>query len=473
MRGFVYVLSDQTTLTVATSAFHPALVALESPEVFLGHSQLVGARVGTGGGGVENLTSLQRIYAHRASVQRVVYAVSCAHPNMEALTEDLGRYKVLQRGDANTPSEQIEVVCFERPNGWLDHAKTCGRGMVKDLTSKGANNAVVHTGVVVATSMSQLDDGSESGLVLSIAVDYSNDVVNVPVRQVRRLLEWLPSRLRDEGSAAGAGKSSLTPGCRVEFTTASVQRGGTSDELFSNRCHHEVLLIAARAQDSVTHALYPVIIGRSSYPTPAVDYDTPTHEDTTHSLKGTLVRAAEASIGRLAAHAFHRRAGRAAWAEGLLLHRARLRDLFASSKFEAKDSDNLSLVAAFAPVDVPNTAAALRLYLALHNALRVNANHVLMKYLDGVLGDHTQALPYFTLDSTLLHFRSCQPHLTIIQPLPNPYPILPRRTRIRSGQIKTNFEGGQRFSRHVDRGVGELPAKFAASYWITRRRHLQ
>ena len=410
VRGFVYVLSDQSTLTVATSAFHPALVTMESPEVFFGHSQLVGTGAGAGGGagvgaggGVENLTSLQQIYAHRASVQRVVYAVSCAHPNMEALTQDLGRYKVLQRGHATTPSDQIEVVCFERPNGWLDHAKICGRGLVKDLGSGGAKS-VVQTGVVVATSSSShVGDGGESALVLSVAVDYSNDVVNVPVRQVRRILEGLPSTLRDESSAMGAaGKSALAPGCRVEFTMATGERGGSSGELFSDHCHHEVLLIAARAQDSEMHALYPVIVGRSSYPTPAVDYDAPTHEDTTQSLSSTLVRAANASLGRLAAHAFHRRASRATWAEGLLLHRARLRDLFASSKFEAKDSHNLALVAAFVPIDVPMAAAALRLYVALQTTLRVNASHVLMTYLDGVLGEHNQALPCFL---TLLPLR--------------------------------------------------------------------
>ena len=419
---------------VATSSFHPALVALESPDIFLANPQLVG--VGAGVGGVESMTSLQQIYAHRASVQRVVYAVSCAHPNMEALTADLGRYKVLQRGHATTPSEQIEVVCFERPNDWLDHAKNCGRGLVKDVSPGGQTKSMVHTGVVVATAVSKLDDGSESALVLSVAVDFSNDVVNVPVHRVRRLLEGVPMSLRDDSSS---GNTALVPGCRVEFSAVTTaEQGGAAAELFSDRCHHEVLLIAARAQDSDTHALYPVIVGRTSYPTPAVDYDTPTHEDTTQSLGGTLIKAAGASIGRLAANAFHRRVSRAAWAEGLLLHRARLRDLFASSKFEAKDSHNLALVAAFTPLDVPCAAAALRLYLALNTTLRVNANHVLLTYLDGILGDPIKpllTLPYLPY----LLFHTIQ-LLGTIQPLPNPCPTFPcprssRWTRICSGQI--------------------------------------
>ena len=122
---------------------------------------------------------------------------------------------------------------------------------------------------------------------------------------------------------------------------------------------HELLLVAARPRDGAPFALHPLIIGRSSFPTPAWDVNTPCHEvpplshyhtllaylthprsipqtqyrrsrsgtlsphlptlspqqhffplqsqDTTQSLSATLVTTVDLALGRLATHAFHRR----------------------------------------------------------------------------------------------------------------------------------------------------------------------
>ena len=75
------------------------------------------------------------------------------------------------------------------------------------------------------------------------------------------------------------------------------------------------------------------------------------------------------------------------------LHRARLRDLFASTKFEPKEAHTLALVAAFSPVDAgaSATAGTAALYLAM-SAQRLRPTHALMLALDRALGGQGAAL---------------------------------------------------------------------------------
>jgi len=77
----------------------------------------------------------------------------------------------------------------------------------------------------------------------------------------------------------------------------------------------------------------------------------------------------------------------------LWLHRARLRDLFASTKFEPKEAHTLALVAAFSPVDAgaSATAGTAALYLAM-SAQRLRPTHALMLALDRALGGQGAAL---------------------------------------------------------------------------------
>jgi len=139
------------------------------------------------------------------------------------------------------------------------------------------------------------------GVGLRVAADFTNDIVHVPSARVRRLL--------DPPAGVAAGHAVLAPGCRVEFSDPDAAPA------VAPAAAHEVLLVAARAHEEEPYALYPLVIGRSTYPAPAADADAPALDDTELSLSRALVAAADGALGRLAANAYHRRAARAAWAD--------------------------------------------------------------------------------------------------------------------------------------------------------------
>ena len=127
----------------------------------------------------------------------------------------------------------------------------------------------------------------------------------------------------------------------------------------------------------------------------------PLSQDTAQSLSTTFTATVNLALGRLATHAYHRRSSRAAWEEGLLLYRARLRESLASPQQQQpsnrhngnnnnnhsnNDHNVLAFVSLFTPIDNSFLPSAIDLFTTL-SALRVSPTHPLLAYLNAcVLG---------------------------------------------------------------------------------------
>ena len=88
---------------------------------------------------------------------------------------ELGQFGVLQRGYTVTPSEQVEVACFERPPDWYPRL---ARHRPSYLLSAGLATPPRHeelSGVVVLMTPVGLGLAAQR-LQVTIAVDYSSEV---------------------------------------------------------------------------------------------------------------------------------------------------------------------------------------------------------------------------------------------------------------------------------------------------------
>ena len=366
-RGFIFVMSDLSATCVSTSCFLPALVAMDCPEQFLFCSRMDRSEAH---GGV--LTTLQQLYANREGVLRIVYSVSCAHDTLEALADDLRQYGVLQRGYSSTPSESIEVVCFERPKGWLEQNKDPAH------TAATADTALrTSMGVLIAITADHL---------LRIAMDFSNDVVCIHPSQVRSVWD-----ARSDSHIERTNKSGmLNPGSRVIF---SVDSSVGSPSQLDRRPAQEMLIVCVRGvgEGGLHSALLPIVLGRSSYPLPAGETDLPECQDTKASLGRSIRQISHTAFGRLSADAFSRRSARARWCEAFRIFQSRVWDAVSSRTFEPSALHDMRVVSAFSGLDVTAMPFAVDLFISL-SALRVSASHPLLAYLDGMLGGRGLAL---------------------------------------------------------------------------------
>jgi serine/threonine protein kinase len=370
-RGFIFVMRDLSATCVSTSCFLPALVAMDCPEQFLFCPRMDGSQAH---GRV--LTTLQQLYVNRESVLRVVYTVSCAHETLEALADDLRQYGVLQRGYSSTPSESIEVVCFERPKGWLEQNKDPANTATAVATT--AETALrTSMGVLIAVTADHL---------LRIAMDFSNDVVCIHPSQVQSVWD-----ARSDSHIERTNKSGLlNPGSRVIFSVDSTV--GNPSQL-DRRPSSEMLIVCVRGvgEGGLHSALLPLVLGRSSYPLPAGEIDLPECQDTKASLSRSIRQISHAAFGRLSADAFSRRSARARWSEAFRIFQSRVWDAVSSRSFEPSALHDMRVVSAFSGLDVTAMPFAVDLFVSL-SVLRVSASHPLLVYLDGMLGGRGQAL---------------------------------------------------------------------------------
>jgi WD40 repeat protein len=153
-RGFIYVKKDLSFVCVSTSAFLPALVTFDSPDHFLA-TKLLDANLSVS-------TPAQKIFTMRSSLLRIIYSVSCSHTSLESLAGDLSTYGILQRGYSKTPSERLELVCFE--NFLSLHPE-----MPRGERSKSKDPLSSQSGIILEI---QFPD-------LIVAIDCSNEILRV------------------------------------------------------------------------------------------------------------------------------------------------------------------------------------------------------------------------------------------------------------------------------------------------------
>ena len=374
LRGFIYVMRDLSTCCVECSSFRPSSVAMDCPEQFMCLPGL------NDSDNIQDLTKLQQLYLNRDDVLRIVYAVTCAHSTLDALVDDLRQYGVLQRGYTTTPSEQIEVICFERQKGWLEHSKELGSSssLVRGVDKKPKS----YTGIVISSTTGT---GSSE---LRVALDFSNDIVCVQLSQVLSVFKSSADSSGRDGSEGGG----LVQGSRVLFSP------GTTDiqyvNVFEERCVQDSLMVSVScvgADGVTTTSLFPVVLGRSSFPLPAHEVDLPLCDDTSAIFSNSTLEIAQTLLGRLSAYAYHHRSTRASWVGTFNIHQARIWETICSKSKKEKVDKNMELMTAFSSLNISAAAFAIGLYMTLIS-LRVSPSHPLVVCLDYFLGGQGVAL---------------------------------------------------------------------------------
>ena len=373
VRGFIYVMRDLSTCCIETSCFRLALVTMDSPEQFMCLPRLSGGR------GRNSLTKLQELYLRRGDVLRIVYAVTCSHANLDALNDDLRQYGVLQRGYTTTPSEQIEVICFERPKGWLELTKEYQ--VMNNTLNVTEKRVSVRSGIIIAST------GNNE---FRVALDFSNDFIHIKSSQIQMVFHTSDSSI----SRVEVSNGALSLGSRVQFSVEDAASVPHPMGALEENIVQDTLIISVRCVDSdgaLSSSILPLLIGRSSFPLPALEMDLPPCQDTATVLSHSLLDIALTSMGRLSAHMYNIRSMKAAWIGTYCVHQMRVWDAISILNDKPKAVLCMDVVKAFSGLDMSAAAFAADLFLSL-SSLRVSPSHPLMVCLDSMLGGQGGAL---------------------------------------------------------------------------------
>lgn len=380
VRGFIYVMKDLSFLSVETACFLPALVAMDNPLNFLYSPRLSSEGSMESGTG---LSKLQRIYYLRQSILRIIYAVSCSHTTIDELASDLNQYGVVQRGYTTTPSERIEVLCFERPAGWLEHSKS-----FKGTKRYCANASLKHSGTIVSSIKSR------HGTQFSIAMDFSNDIVTVDASRVSKLLHRYtrPQLLQSYEGSSSAATADITLGSHVEFSMERPQ----SNVLGRNSTPEasEVVLVQAsisRGPGQMDNMLIPIVIGRSSFAVKAKDMEVPVLEDVKAKLTKAFESEVEIAVGRMASNKFLHAILRSSWMPSFELLNKRVFDILSSPNLDLNEANYFEMMTAMSNVSYSVLSSAINQFIcfAIQN---VSQSHPFMTFLNSLIGGHGPAV---------------------------------------------------------------------------------
>lgn len=331
-KAIVYVMKDLATIVLETACFLPGLVTLSNADTFFsGASEHIvavdaGPAAGSGLATATLQSSLQQVWNRRDDVLRIVYAVSCTHESATALVGDLTQYGVLQRGYTITPSELVEVACFERPSRWFERASKCPSSTYSAVKFVPSPEV---TGIVTLL----VPQGHD--LQVTVALDFSNEVVVVSSSRVSKILERHVQQshlLHSDGAGANQTRpstSELAVGCRV-----SVARHKKDlDELMikskvdaSKRSCGDVILVNIKFQhrqnDEIISVLVPVTLGRTSFPTTAGALAVgPTIDELSRKrVSASYMASLAVGSGRLCGAAYLRTCAAAAWGNTVITH---------------------------------------------------------------------------------------------------------------------------------------------------------
>ena len=378
VRGFIYVMRDLTTCCVEVSCFNLNMVTLDCPQAFLHGPRMDGT------GPSRCLTTMQQLYKNRSDVMRIVYAVTCAQSTLQALSDDLRVYGVLQRGYVTTPSEEIEVVCFERPKGWLELSRylndaSPGHDIIPARSGTGVG---VGMGLIVA-----MTDENQ----MRVALDFSNDIICIKSSQIIKVLA--------SSSNPQPSYGRMDIGSRVTFNLEA--SSSINDVIEENRNVLEVIMTLVRCEKdgSKFSALVPLMVGRSSFPLPARDIDLPECQATASALTHTHKDITQTAIGRLSAYTFTCRSARAAWLDTFKVYRVKAWGTAATASQQPDNGRDMSIVTAFSELGASAVSFALDLYISL-SVMRVSPSHPLRTYLDRILGLYGSSL-FKTIDTRM------------------------------------------------------------------------
>lgn len=361
IKALVYVLKDGSHLAIQTSCFLTALVTLDSEQHFLSSPTFVekfAAQVPT----------LQQIFVRRNEVVRVVFSVSQAHSHVEELVSDLDKYGVLHRGFTSTPSDMVQVVCFER-----SIHKQLDSSVIRPLI--GTSAAKHNVGMIVECLQTQ--NQTRGAPLYRVAVFLSSDVMLVDETRIVRMIRQ--SGIGTLGSSSGG----YVVGAVVEFV-----REDSKLKPSTSNTEDELLLVSLSGVDElgdVRSSLVPVMIGRTSAPVPALQISQSVSENTKRVSTQCLVNSMGAALGRFGVLVGSKAAIHSSWNRTLTLHHTQAVYRLLQPKDIVGDTAAHLTVSSLVPINVPQLHFAFSLLLLLPSFMS-NPHHPLSLYAQSLFG---------------------------------------------------------------------------------------
>jgi hypothetical protein len=341
---------------------------------------------------------------------------------MAALEKDLQQFGVFQKGYSETPSDLVQLVCFERDT----------KCVYRPVQSKTTPKNQMQSGVILAI---EHDD-------VRIGLDFSNDIVTSKSNQIKTLFDRLTS------SGDFHPGSHLTVGCDVKvkqkgkdkFASGKIIRdhGDNTYEIcyengdrelrvhedlieilpdktpkssrvpissvgshvlfhdeakpsIESRYTNEILFISAEQRRDSTPAgvspnyLFPVVIGRSSMPVPANMADMPLASDDFFRLEFSFLYNFQNLLGKSSAHFLSLDRARSSYHNCFKVQRAEI----VSSAFSSSSSTSQSIASLLSFLGHKHYTTKLTYCTLLWKLKEKGAtiSHPFIRYLNDYLND--------------------------------------------------------------------------------------
>lgn len=336
IQGFLYVSRSFDVESIQTACFLPGLLDLDS-------------EIDSSGSG-DAMAQLRRLKTSR-DIVRIIYFVSALHDRVDAVVRDLQLYGVIHKGHMITPTDRLQVVCFERMAGSSKNARPLPR---QEMRSR--------SGVLVSLSKE----------AVRVALDYCNEVVEVEHSKIT-YASVSPMGSSDDSKSGDASLYQCI-GSRVRFdeeTKSAQDSHAVVDVLFVKLC------------DASSETLVPLTITRSSFECSAADISSV--EITAFELDNVKILSrhhSEESLGRFLSRALVRKTHHTT-RESIY---ASIRQSAAMSIAQSSIPLSTSLQSLFQRQALPQLMSS---FLLLSSSLEVSLNHPLMRHFKSCLGvDH-------------------------------------------------------------------------------------
>lgn len=244
VRGFIYVFSDMSIVTIPNSFFLSYVTLQDIGELAI--PSFTNSR--------EVNHDICRVFDRRCDILRIVYFASNIHASLDDATNDFVHFGVISRGNTQIPSEQAQVVCFERPTDWRKPTT---------LNSLKSNKCIA-MGMIVS-------DYSSDGQNELIVADCSNGYVRVNKNQI-------------------ISKGNISKGSVIEYKTAL-----QAQKTFPGT---DLLFVSIATSNNQSH-IVPISIGRLSFITRSIDVESSRQENGMRKSINTDLNIARALMAKV------------------------------------------------------------------------------------------------------------------------------------------------------------------------------
>jgi len=402
LRCMFYVLPDMSVVSLRTNSFNLTLVTLENSEDVLKLFLI----------SKESDSVCSKIFKAKGNIIRSVYVVSCTHSSVTSLEKDLQQFGVFQKGYADTPSELLSIVCFER------NPRSCYMKLSNVTISASGKSGIL---------LSSSDGGVRVGL------DYSNDIVQVNASSLHTLFDRLiPSggvsgklRSGDRVEARYRGGSRMYPGkisydhkdgtFDIDYDDGEKERNVRSDLITSmmplridntsdttslgshvffkdsydiskendfDQTACEVLYVTAENGEST--CIFPLLIGRTCLPVSASNCNVPLSSDDFYKARESYLQFYRVYMGMSGVYNMFLDRSRVYKQNSMRIMRSTVISSLFTDKNVSLEYALIAFLSYISSSDCAERVAYLSLYVKL-GRIGTSLAHPLMAYLENIL----------------------------------------------------------------------------------------